>query len=186
MSWSRIGTLVAMLAALGAFAAANAQDEREGFDDAVITQRVSSALDADPVLGRPVGAHRVDRRDDGVCALDHGCCEVRVVEVTNPLLYARECRGSAGAPYDRTHRRAPIDQRCADTRAHEAVRSGDYDDGGLVGRRDVDAEPALGQCLGALGDDLRDLLGPGGVEEQVEPGRARPDRPAPAARRGPG
>ena len=50
MSWSRIGILVTMLAALGAFAAANAQDKGEGFDDAVITQRVSSALDADPML----------------------------------------------------------------------------------------------------------------------------------------
>jgi hyperosmotically inducible protein len=42
--------LVAMLAALGACGAASAQEKGAGFDDALITQRVSSALDADPVL----------------------------------------------------------------------------------------------------------------------------------------
>lgn len=50
MSWSRIGILVAMLAALGVSAAASAQDKGRGFDDAVITQRVGSALDSDPLL----------------------------------------------------------------------------------------------------------------------------------------
>jgi hyperosmotically inducible protein len=42
--------LVSMLAALGAFAAASAQDKGAGFGDAIITERVGSALDADPVL----------------------------------------------------------------------------------------------------------------------------------------
>ncbi len=43
------GILVAMLAALGA-GAASAQEKGPGFDDALITERVSSALEADPVL----------------------------------------------------------------------------------------------------------------------------------------
>ena len=42
--------LVAMLAALGACGAASAQEKDPGFDDALITQRVGSALEADPVL----------------------------------------------------------------------------------------------------------------------------------------
>lgn len=50
MNWSRIGILVAMLAALGVSAGVGAQEKGAGFDDAVITQRVSSALDSDPVL----------------------------------------------------------------------------------------------------------------------------------------
>jgi hyperosmotically inducible protein len=42
--------LVAMLAALVACGAASAQEKDPGFDDALITQRVGSALEADPVL----------------------------------------------------------------------------------------------------------------------------------------
>jgi len=41
--------LVALLAALGA-GAASAQEKGPGFDDALISERVSSVLDADPVL----------------------------------------------------------------------------------------------------------------------------------------
>ena len=40
--------------------------------------------------------------------------------------------------------------------------------GGLSRRRDVDAEAALGERLGGLGDDLGHLLGAAGVEEQVD------------------
>ena len=39
-----------LVAMLGAFAAASAQDKGEGFDDAVITDLVASALGSDPVL----------------------------------------------------------------------------------------------------------------------------------------
>ena len=53
--------LVSMLAALGAFAGASAQDKGARFDDAVITQRVNGALDADPVLRQMHIA--VDTRD---------------------------------------------------------------------------------------------------------------------------
>jgi osmotically-inducible protein OsmY len=42
--------VVSMLAALGACAVASAQDKGAGFNDERITQRVSSAFAADPVL----------------------------------------------------------------------------------------------------------------------------------------
>ena len=91
--------------------------------------------DRDPVLGLEVRPHRVDGRDDGARALDHGSREVRIVEVTDPLLDARECRGGAGTSYDGTHGRAPFDQRRAGAGANQAVRSGDHDDGGRGGAR---------------------------------------------------
>ena len=90
------------------------------------------ALHRDPVLGLAVGTHRVDRRDDSAGAMDHGRCEVGVIEVANPLLDARKCRSTTGAPYHCAHSSAPIDQRRADTRTHKAVRSGDYTDERLV------------------------------------------------------
>jgi osmotically-inducible protein OsmY len=58
--------LVSMLAALGACAGASAQDKGARFDDAVITQRVSSALDADPVLRQ---MHIAVETRDGVVRL---------------------------------------------------------------------------------------------------------------------
>ena len=55
--------LVSMLAALGAFAGASAQDKGARFDDAVITQRVNGALDAEDRPGRGARApHRGSKR----------------------------------------------------------------------------------------------------------------------------
>jgi hypothetical protein len=74
----------------------------------------------------------VDRRDDSAGAIDHGRCEIGVIEVANPLVDARKCRSTTRAPYHCADRSAPIDQRRADTRTDEAVRSGHYNDGRLL------------------------------------------------------